>query len=255
MEFALIFETSILPLFIIVGMAFVYHRIMRPDISQITNLALYAIAPLFVFDALYSNKIVLSVLYKPLIFMVFLTFSLMAIAYVVAKIIKTSPDERTSFILACSMINVGNFGLPLIYFAFGDQAQAHSVLYFTAFNIPLSTIAIYISSKEKSVGKTLIDVVKIPMFHALVVALLLSGLSISLPTFLTKIIGLVSQATIPLFIFILGLQLASIKLKFGFVKIVLLAVCIRLVVSPALAYPFLEFIGVSGLERDRKSVV
>jgi hypothetical protein len=238
-----------LPIFVIVGMAFIYHRIMHPDITQLTNLALYAIAPLFVFDSLYRNQIVLSVLYKPLIFMAFLTFSLMAVAYIVAKIIKASDDDRTSFVLACSMINVGNFGLPLIYFSFGEQAQVYSVLYFTAFNIPLSTIAIYISSKEKSMGKILVDVIKIPMFHALVIALLMSGMSISLPAFLTKSIGLISQATIPLFIFILGLQLASIKLKFGFVKIVLLAVCIRLVVSPALAYPFLELIGVSGLEQ------
>jgi predicted permease len=147
------------------------------------------------------------------------------------------------------MINVGNFGLPLIYFSFGEQAQVYSVLYFTAFNIPLSTIAIYISSKEKSMGKILTDVIKIPMFHALVIALFISGMSITLPDFLSKSIGLISQAAIPLFIFILGLQLASMKLKFGFVKIVLLAVCIRLVVSPALAYPFLELIGISGLER------
>jgi hypothetical protein len=249
MEFALVFQTSILPIFIIVGLAVIYHRIVRPDISQLTNLALYAIAPLFVFDALYKHKIVLTVLYKPLLFMIFLTFSLMAIAYVVAKIVKASDDERTSFVLACSMINVGNFGLPLIYFAFGEQAQVYSVVYFTAFNIPLCTIAIYISSREKSLRHILIDVIKIPMFHALVIALLMSGMSIPIPDFLSKSIGLISQAAIPLFIFVLGLQLASIKLKSGFVKIVLLAVCIRLIVSPALAYPFLELIGISGLER------
>ena len=250
MEFALVFKSSILPIFIIVGMAFVYHRVLRPDISQLTNLAIYAIAPLFVFDSLYRHQVVLSVLYKPLAFMGLLTFSLMAIAYVVAKIANATDDERTSFVLACSMINVGNFGLPLIFFAFGDRAEIYSVLYFTAFNIPLSTIAIYISSKEKSIARTLTDVLKIPMFHALIIALLMSGLSIPLPDFLSKSIGLISQATIPLFIFILGLQLADMKFKLGLVKLVLLAVVIRLVVSPALAYPFLKFLGVTGLERN-----
>lgn len=250
MEFALVFKSSILPIFIIVGMAFVYHRVLRPDISQLTNLAIYAIAPLFVFDALYRHQVVLNVLYKPLIFMGFLTSALMAIAYVVAKIAKATDDERTSFVLACSMINVGNFGLPLIFFAFGDTAEIYSVLYFTAFNIPLSTIAIYISSKEKSIARTLTDVLKIPMFHALIIALIMSGLSLPLPDFLGKSIGLISQAAIPLFIFILGLQLAAMKFKFGLVKLVLLAVVIRLAVSPALAYPLLKLIGVTGLERN-----
>ncbi|MCP4631080.1 MAG: hypothetical protein GY850_47360, partial [bacterium] len=43
---------------------------------------------------------------------------------------------------------------------------------------------------------------------------------------------------------------ADIRLRFSYLKIVLLAVVIRLVISPALAYPLLEFIGVSGAERQ-----
>jgi predicted permease len=185
-----------------------------------------------------------------MLFMVILTCALMLLAHMAAKLVRAGNDERIALILACSMINVGNFGLPLIYFAFGKTAYAHSLLYFTAFNIPLTTVAIFVSSKEKKPLKILIDAAKLPLFHAMILALVVSGMSIEVPELVGKSIALLGQAAIPLLIFILGLQLADIRLRFSYLKIVLLAVVIRLVVSPAVAYPILEFIGVSGVEQQ-----
>ena len=129
MEFLVTFNSSILQIFIIVGIAFVYNRLVRPDIQQLTNMTLNVFAPIFLFDALVRNKIVLDMVLKPMIFMVLLTGALMIIAYLIAGIIKASENERVSLVLASSMINVGNFGLPLIYFAFGKGAEAYSMLY------------------------------------------------------------------------------------------------------------------------------
>jgi len=91
---------------------------------------------------------------------------------------------------------------------------------------------------------------KIPLFYALILAVLVSNLSISVPEVLTKSMGLLSQATIPLLIFILGLQLSNIKVKFIYLKIISLAVVVRLAVSPAIAYPLLGFLGITGIEQQ-----
>jgi predicted permease len=250
MDYVIIFKSSVLPLFLIVLVAFVYRRLFKPDIRQITDLTLTIFAPAFVFDALVKNRITVDMLYQPILFMVFLTCALMLLAHLAAKLVRVGNDERIALILACSMINVGNFGLPLIYFAFGETAQAHSFLYFTVFNIPLTTVAIFVSSKEKKPLKIWIDAAKIPLFHAMIFALVVSGMSIEVPELIGKSIALLGQAAIPLLIFILGLQLADIRLRLSYLKIVLLAVVIRLVVSPAVAYPILEFIGVSGVEQQ-----
>ncbi len=250
MDYVIIFKSSVLPLFLIVLAAFVYRRLFNPDIRQITDLTLTIFAPAFVFDALVKNRITVDMLYKPMLFMVFLTCALMLLAHLAAKLVRVGNDERIALILACSMINVGNFGLPLIYFAFGETAQAHSFLYFTVFNIPLTTVAIFVSSKEKKPLKILIDAAKIPLFHAMIFALVVSGMSIEVPELVGKSIALLGQAAIPLLIFILGLQFADIRLRLSYLKIVLLAVVIRLIVSPAVAYPILEFIGVSGTEQQ-----
>ena len=250
MEFLLIFKGSILPVFLIVGVAMVYHRLFHPDFREITNLTLTVFAPIFVFDALVKEKITLSMLAKPVLFMVLLTASMMILAYLISKLLKAGENERVSLILASSMINVGNFGLPLIYFTYGNKASAYSVLYFMAFNIPLSTIAIYISSREKKMINIVRDVLKIPLFYAMILAMVVAQMDIRIPDFIQKSTGLMGFATIPLMIFILGLQLASIRIRLNFITYIVPAVLLRLVVSPVIALALFHVLGVTGLERD-----
>ena len=250
MELAVIFNTSILPLFIIVAIAFVYNRIYHPDIFQITNLAINVFGPIFIFSSVIKFNITLLSLIKPVIFMALLTSIMIALAHLIARLIRATEDERVSFILACSMVNVGNFGLPLIFFAFGKNAEAYSILYFAAFSIPLSTVAIYISSKEIIFSKIMIDMTRIPIFHAMVIALILSGMSINIPVPISKSLNLLSQATIPLLIFILGIQLSKMKFTMNHAKFIPLALGLRLIISPAVACLILAMIGVNGLEKQ-----
>jgi predicted permease len=249
MEFLIIFNSSVLPLFIIVAIAFVYNRLVQPDIIAITNMTLTVFAPIFVFDTLVKSRIMLDGLLMPLVCMALLTTALMVVSYLTARLLNATDNERMSLMLASSMINIGNFGLPLIYFTFGSEAVAHSVVYFVAFNVPLSTVAIYISSTEKRVLNILKDIAKIPLFHAMIAALIVSQLSIPVPGVIEKSIGLVGQATIPLLIFILGLQLSRIRIRAGHVRFILPAVVIRLVVSPVMAYLIFKTVGLAGIER------
>jgi len=249
MEFLIIFNSSILPIFIIVAIAFVYERIAQPDIVQISNLTLVVFAPIFVFDTLVKSHITVGMLFKPVVFMTALTAALMLIAYVTAKLLQATENERVSLMLASSMINIGNFGLPLIYFTFGMNLSVHSVLYFVAFSVPLTTVAIYISSKEKQVAGILKDIARIPLFHAMLLAMVFSQFSIPIPQMVGKSLGLAGQAAIPLLIFILGLQLAKIRITAGHVRFIVPAVVIRLVVSPVIAYLIVKTIGMSGMEK------
>ena len=242
MDLLIIFSASILPLFIIIAVAFIYYRLAHPDVSPIANLATMVFVPAFVFHALMKREFTATMLIKPLIFMILLTGSLMLLAYFLGKVIKAREDERITLILASSMINVGNFGLPLIYFAYGTGAEAYSALNFIAFNIPLSTVAIYLCSKEKEIAKILKDIAKIPIFYALVTAVCIAELGISIPKPLFQCIELMGSAAMPLLIFTLGLQLSRIKLRFDDFKIFIPGILIRLFVSPLIAWFFLNWL-------------
>jgi hypothetical protein len=185
--------------------------------------------------------------------MILLTGGLLAVSALAARLLRLSPDRRVSFILACSMINIGNFGLPLIYFTFGQEAVALSVIYFVVFNIPISTLAIYLSSDKSSLGATLLDVLRIPILQAFVLALLFNQLNLPLPEGIAKGLHLFGQGAIPLLIFILGLQLGTIDLSSGlkpFLGPILAGATIRLVLSPLLALALLLLLPMDGLEHD-----
>ena len=127
MELLIIFSDSVLPIFIIVAIAFVYNRLMKPDILQITTLTVTVFAPVFVFNELVKSNVTTAMLYKPVLFMLLLTAALIAIAHIIAKLLNADENQRVALILACSMINVGNFGLPLIHFTFGEDVASYSV--------------------------------------------------------------------------------------------------------------------------------
>ena len=115
------------------------------------------------------------------------------------------------------------------------------MLYLIAFNIPLSTVAIYLSSKEKEIIKVLLDIGKIPIFYALVAAVVVGEFAISIPKPLYQSIELMGGAAIPLLIFTLGLQLSHTRLRFRYFKILIPGILIRLVVSPFIAWGLLTW--------------
>ncbi|HKJ05255.1 MAG TPA: AEC family transporter [Geopsychrobacteraceae bacterium] len=249
MGFLIVFQQSVLPLFIIIGVALVYNRFFEPNIKEITGLTLTVFAPVFVFDAIVTHNISLVALKIPFVFMIILTGLLLIISYAAGRLLRLQQNDRISFILACSMINIGNFGLPLIYFTYGEQAVSYSVIYFVAFNFTLSTIAIYVSSNASGFKQIMLDLLKMPLFHAFFLAMIVVQCSVPLPEFALKSLGLIGQATIPLLIFILGLQLANTRFQSKFIKIIGVAVIIRLLLSPVLTYPLLETLNISGLEQ------
>lgn len=248
MEFLLIFNGSVLPIFLIIGIAFFYNRIFHPDIKQITAVTLNIFAPIFVFESLIKHNVQFSHLGKPFIFSLILTFFLIAAGFLAFKIFKFSEDFKIPFVLSVSMINIGNFGLPLIYFTFGDNGVFYSILYFVCFNLFLSTLAIYISSDKPDVKGMLKDVMSIPLFHAFLVAMVFSLMEFKMPSGINKGLTLLSNGAIPLLMFILGLQLSNIKFSKGYILIILTAVLIRLLLSPAISFFILKWINVTGLE-------
>jgi len=253
MQFLIIFQESVLPLFLIAAIAAIYQRSVRPDIKQLADVGLIVFAPIFIFNSLMSADITWKAVYGPFGLMLLLTACLMGLAWAASLLLRLDSEDTLALVLACSMINVGNFGLPLIHFAYGQQAMEASVLIFVVFNLPLCTVAICLTSPGAGWTDTVRDVARIPIFHAMIVALLLTTLGISLPESLGKGLDLLGTAAIPLLIFVLGLQLAKIGVPGrirAFLPVLATAVVIRLIVSPGLALGLTHLLAFSGLARD-----
>jgi predicted permease len=237
----------IFPMAVLLGLAYGYQKLFKADTQQFNNLVLYLLLPINIFHELSVKRIGFAELGQPALFMVLLTGSLAGIAWLTSRLLRLNMEQRVSFILSVAMINVGNFGLSLIYFTYGPEANFSALLTFVAFNVPLTTLAIYFSSTQGSRRGALKDMLKIPIFHATFLALLLTTLEIAVPAPVHTITGYLGQATFPIFTFVFGMQLAEIRFSRKMLGTVATASCLRLVISPLIAALILNTLGVVGL--------
>jgi predicted permease len=162
---------------------------------------------------------------------------------------RLAPDLRRAFVLVTVPMNVGNYGLPLVRFAFGPSSEPFSILVFVIFNIPLSTWAIWLAaggdfSSLRGMGATF----RIPIFHATVLALLFGALGWHLPSPVAKGVGLLAQAAIPVLLVTLGLQLERARIQSAGASLAT-AVGMRLALSPILVFGLCAALGFHGTER------
>lgn len=245
----MLFIQIILPVFLIIFAGFVLEKKSSLDFRTLTNCSLYLFVPALIFSALIKRDIRFELAWDLFLFMVLYTAVLLAISVVTGRSLRLDKDTRGALSLTTVMMNSGNFGLPLAYFAFGDPGLEASILVFVLFNIPLSTLAIVIAQgSAASMGEALKNTFKIPLFHAVAVAFAFKGLQIPCPDFMLRPIELLGQAAIPLMLVLLGMQLARTRLQVlpGFLS---LATLLRLVIAPLVAWGITSLLGIHGLEK------
>ena len=245
----MLFIQVILPVFLIASAGYIFERSSKVDISSLANSALFLFAPSLVFSALVKSTVATDLLGRLSIFMLVYTLTLSALAVCIARICKFDNNSTRAFALTTSMMNIGNFGLPLVFFAYGDVALDISIVVFILFNIPLSTLAIVIAQGQgvkwhQAVRNTL----KIPIFYGVALALFCKFLDWQPPEFILRATELLGQAAIPLMLVLLGMQLSRSKITqgWGFFS---LATSIRLLVGPLIAIALVALLELDGLAR------
>jgi hypothetical protein len=245
----MLFIEIIVPVFLIILAGFSLEKAFRLDFPTLTNASLYLFTPALVFSALMKREIRFDLALELGLFMVLYTAVLLAIAVLCGRGLRMDRETRGALALSTVMMNVGNFGLPLAWFAFGDRGLEVSILIFVLFNIPLGTLAIVIAQGGKApLSTALANTARIPIFHAVALAFILKALSIPVPLFLLRPIDLLGQAAIPLMLVLLGMQLARTRLQVypGFLC---LATLMRLALAPLIAWGLCDLLGLQDLTR------
>ena len=246
----MLFVNIILPVFILIFCGYLAEKKIGLDFRTLTNCSLYLFTPALVFSSLIRQTLELSLTLNIFFFMVLYTLSLYLLVRLIAAGPAMSRENSGALVLTTVVMNVGNFGLPLAYFAFGEQGLHVSVLTFVLFNIPLSTLAIVVAQGgEVPLGKALINTFKIPIFHAVALAFLLKAVDLSVPFFVLRAVELLGDAAIPLMLVLLGMQLARTRLEsqWGFLS---LATIIRLAIAPLIAWAITVLLAIDGTSRN-----
>lgn len=245
----MLFVQVILPVFLIASAGYLFDRRSQADLGTLANSALYLFSPCLVFSALMKQTIEGGLLGRLTLFMFLYMAVMCLLAFGVARLRRFDGNTTRAFALTTSMMNIGNFGLPLVYFAYGEAAINVSVLLFVLFNLPLSTLAILIAQGEGVKWRdALASSLKIPIFYGFIMAVFCKLTGWQPPHFVLLSTDLLGQATIPVMLVLLGMQLSRTKVyqNWGFFS---LSTAIRLLIGPVVAILLTPLLGIDGLAR------
>lgn len=123
------------------------------------------------------------------------------------------PDARRATSLLLTFGNSGNLGLPILLFAYGQRGVDVGVIFLATNIVLLSTLGVGIAAWEenfrpRSLAKKFLAV---PWLYAVALGLIVR-LTGAWPEILARASGLLAQGAIPVFLLLLGLELAQIDL-------------------------------------------
>jgi len=240
----------IIPVFIIAGLSALIDRHFRPDARALSGIAVYLLTPSLVLDNVARSTLQANEVWQ-IIAMAFLNSLIMVVLGMgIARALRFERELATGFILTVALLNTGNYGLPVSDFAFGKEGLQRAVIFFLASSVWTNTVGIYVASRGIGTARqALLNVFKAPLIYAMVAGFILNVTGATLPLPLERAVSLLSQATVPFMLVLLGLQLSRTSLTRHLTPLAL-AIFVRLIIGPLVAIGLAALLGVSGPARQ-----
>jgi predicted permease len=229
-----ILVTIILPVFAIIGVGFAVDRAFKLDMATLSKLNFYVTLPGLILIKTIDARL------DPAIFGTVIAFTAVhfLLMLLVSRLVFRTPAlRRHTAVLTLSAVfyNAGNFGLPLAQLAFGSQGTGVLAIVMMAQNLITFTWGLWVmDTRRRQAGRAIAELLKVPVLWAVAVALALTALRVDLPQPLRTPLTYLSDATIPVALLTLGIQLSRSQLLGDFAPLTV-AGGLRLLVSPALA--------------------
>jgi malate permease and related proteins len=245
-----VFLSDILPIFLIASVGYLLARKLQANVRTLAHVVFYALVPCFVFKMLIGSRVGGPVAGRMALLAILVAAAMGILARIAAIPLRLQRAELSGFLLVAMFSNGGNYGLPVVLFAFGNEALPHATVYFVTSSILTYTIGVFLAAAgRRSISKAIAGVAKIPAMYGVAAAgvVLISGVSI--PLALMRPIQLMADAAIPVMILVLGMQLerASVPER---PRMVGAAVVLSLVVAPFVALGLTWLLGLSGTDRQ-----
>lgn len=243
----------ILPVLIIFGIGFIGQKLIGFDIKSISTAALYLMSPFLAFRTFYTNPLNMDYVYI-IAFCLILTVVLFAVVWVTGKLMGATMPQMSAMILGGVFMNSGNYGAPVVLFAFGAVGFDYAVVMMVFQSLLMNTIGIFFASlggeEKATLQQSFQRVIRMPLIYAAFLGVLMQLIRFDLPTPLMEGISMVADASIPTVMLVLGMQLAAIQRKRVAYRYVSAVTIIRMVASPVLATIILLFMPVNDLLRS-----
>jgi len=217
-ELFFVFLNVVTPVFILVLIGNFIGPRLNVESRSLSKIAYYVFVPAFVFNIFSESKIEAELASQMVSFIFVTQISVAMLGFLVGKILGRSKEVVAAFVIIATFGNVGNFGLQLILFRFGEVSRIPSTVYFLAILFISFVICVGAASWATSGGmQAVFSVFKTPALLALIPAMALNLSDVEVPIFLSRLSGLLGQAMIPVMLVTLGVQMSEIvKISINF---------------------------------------
>ena len=238
----------ILPVFLVGGCGYLVGRFVRSEPLVLTRIIFYLLTPALIFRSIYTSTISLDSALSIGGYIILIQLSMFVISRIVGRFRRWDADSQAAGSLVLLFANCGNYGLPVMLFAFGEEGFAFGIIFVIVSIMMQATIGISVASWQKGATwkQSLTRVLRYPHLYAFALAMVMRSVPAGIPESFFRSIDLLAQAAIPGQLLMLGLQLSRVRLHHFGVDSILLS-SIKLLVPPLLGWAVTSLLGISGL--------
>jgi hypothetical protein len=237
----------LLPVALVAGAGFVLGRRFPLDQLTLNRVVIFGMSPALIFTALVRADLTGVGALRMLLLSVGVVVIMGVLTAAIALPLGMRGPDLSAMLLASLFMNSGNYGLPAARFAFGEEGFTQALFYFIAQSVMAQTVGVAVAawgSAKAGPGmarEVLGRVLRMPQVYATLLALLVRAtgfdpaVATGLANGLFRGLTLLSEATLPMMLIVLGAQLANgVALREP--GLVAIASVLRLIVSPLVAY-------------------
>lgn len=245
-----IFINIIIPILILLIIGAGLQRKFAFNLKAISNLITYCLMPAAVFINLYQTEVDVKVLLEIIGYLVAFSLVIIVVTSGLSKLLKLDREESAIFKNSISLINSGNYGIPVSQLLFQANPLGISIqiIVMVFQNILTYTYGLYnLISATKSGLEILRSLLKMPVIHAMLLGSLLNWLHVPIPNFVWVPISHLSDAFLAIALILLGAQLAQIELKTILNRTIVISSIGRLIIGPSVALLLIFLFGLDGV--------
>lgn len=240
----------IAPIFVIVAASAGAARLFHIDAGGLSRVVVYLFTPCLIFNGIAGSDLSADEGTQLVTVAAVSSLLVAGAAWIVARVARFDERLSAAFVLSSTLINAGNYGLPLNRFAFGAAGEERALIFWVTTVLVSYTLGVYLASRSRdSARQALRNVFSVPLPYAAAAGLLANAGQVDLPLPLQRSVELLSDATIPGMLAVLGIQLSQATIR-GRLRPIALASGIRLVIAPLIALGLAMAFGLSGLTRQ-----
>jgi predicted permease len=142
------FANNILPIILLSGAGFVLGKLLHIDPRSLGRVVFYVFSPVLIFDLLVQNQLKITEAAIVILFTLSIIFMIGLLTFLIGSLLKLERTALVAILITTMFANTGNYGLPLVSFAFGEQALSYAGIYFITTTLLFYTFGVFLASLD-----------------------------------------------------------------------------------------------------------